>query len=291
MRLTVFTPTYNRKELLARAYDSLKSQSVRDFEWLIVDDGSTDATDDEVKKWMDEGIIQIRYIYRENGGKMRAHNTGVEHCETELFVCLDSDDRFTVTAVADLLAAYDDAVKDHPGNVEIGGVVAHKGSDETTILAGGDFPCEGTSTLYGLYLKGFSGETTLMYRTDILKKYPFPEIEGEKYVPEDYIYDKIDGICVLAVLPKVVTICVITDEGYTQSVGKLKRENVNAFYLYYEQRAFITPPGMLKLKYLGRYVIYAKRSGHPVFRDTRLKTSDVILGCIYGGFLLLLNRE
>ena len=130
-----------------------------------------------------------------------------------------------------------------------------------------------------------------MYRTDILKKYPFPEIEGEKYVPEDYIYDKIDGICVLAVLPKVVTICVITDEGYTQSVGKLKRENVNAFYLYYEQRAFITPPGMLKLKYLGRYVIYAKRSGHPVFRDMRLKTSDVILGCIYGGFLLLLNRE
>ena len=186
---------------------------------------------------------------------------------------------------------YDDAVKDHPGTVEIGGVVAHKGSDETTILAGGDFPCKGTSTLYGLYLKGFSGETTLMYRTDILKKYPFPEIEGEKYVPEDYIYDKIDGICVLAVLPKVVTICVITDEGYTQSVGKLKRENVNAFYLYYEQRAFITPPGMLKLKYLGRYVIYAKRSGHPVFRDTRLKTSDVILGCIYGGFLLLLNRE
>lgn len=291
MRLTVFTPTYNRKELLARAYESLKRQSVRDFEWLIVDDGSTDDTGDVVKKWMDEGSIPIRYIYRENGGKMRAHNTGVENCETDLFVCLDSDDYLTDTAVADLLGAYDDAVKEYSQTAQIGGVVAHKGSDEATILSGGDFPSGGVSTLYGLYLKGFSGETTLMYRTDILKKYPFPEIEGEKYVPEDYIYDKIDGICVLAVLPKVVTVCVITDEGYTQSVGKLKRENVNAFYLYYEQRAFITPPGILKLKYLGRYVIYAKRSHHPVFNNTRLKTSDVILGCLYGGFLLLFNRE
>ncbi|MBQ6575790.1 MAG: glycosyltransferase family 2 protein, partial [Lachnospiraceae bacterium] len=77
MRLTVFTPSYNRCGLLARAYESLKKQTVRDFEWLIVDDGSTDMTGKVVEGWIDEGIIPIRYHYRENGGKMRAHNTGV----------------------------------------------------------------------------------------------------------------------------------------------------------------------------------------------------------------------
>ena len=291
MRLTVFTPTYNRKALLARAYESLKRQSDKDFEWLIVDDGSTDATKDLVGEWIREKAVPVRYHYRENGGKMRAHNTGVALCQTELFVCLDSDDYLTDTAVADLLKAYDDAKERYGGTLNIGGVVAHKGRSEGKIFAGCDFPEGDVSTLFELYLRGFTGETTLMYRTDILKEFPFPEIEGEKYVPEDYIYDKIDKMCVLAVLPKIITVCELTREGYTGSVKKLKRDNVNAFYLFYEQRAYITPPGLLKLKYLGRYVIYAKRSGHPVFSGTRLNTFEVLAGCIYGGFLLLLRKE
>ncbi|MCR5687549.1 MAG: glycosyltransferase family 2 protein [Lachnospiraceae bacterium] len=291
MRLTVFTPTYNRRELLARVYASLTAQTVKDFEWLIVDDGSTDRTDDEVKKWIDEGRIKIRYHYRENGGKMRAHNTGAALAAAPLFVCLDSDDVFTQTAVEDLLAAYDRAVSESSGIAEIGGVVAHKGSTNEKLLGKDEFPDVKTSTLFGLYLKGFSGETTLMYKTELLRRFPFPEIEDEKYVPEDYIYDKIDEVCVLAVLPRIVTVCEITEGGYTGSVEKLKRENVNAFYLFYEQRAFITPPGLLKLKYLGRYVIYAHRSGRPVFSGSRLGWAGIAAGCAYAALLLLLNKE
>ena len=291
MRLTVFTPTYNRKELLTRAYKSLTAQTVKDFEWLIVNDGSTDHTDDEVKKWIDEDIIPIRYHYRENGGKMRAHNTGVELTRTELFLCLDSDDYLVDNAIESLLHAYEDAVSNGDGEKPVGGVVAHKGRSEKEIFGGNDFPVTGTSTLYGLYQKGFTGETTLMFRTDILKMFPFPEIEGEKYVPEDYIYDKIDTVCVLAVLPQIITVCEIVDGGYTDSVRKLRRDNVNAFYLYYEQRAFITPRGLNRLKYLGRYVIYAKRSHRPVFQGSRIGFFDIVCGCIYGGILLLANRE
>ncbi len=291
MRLTVFTPTYNRRELLARAYESLCRQTVKDFEWLIVDDGSTDSTDDLVKKWIDEGRIRIRYRYRENGGKMRAHNMGVEMCETTLFMCLDSDDYLIDTAVYDMLAAYDEAVASAGEGVRIGGVVAHKGSTDEKLLGKDDFPPVKTSTLYDLYLKGFSGETTLMYETDILRSYPFPEIEGEKYVPEDYIYDKIDGVCVLAVLPRIITVCEIVSSGYTDSVKRLKKENVNAFYLYYEQRAFITPRSFRKLKYLGRYVIYAKRSGRDVFTGSRIGKADILSGCVYALFLLASHRE
>ncbi len=291
MRLTVFTPTYNRKELLARAYKSLCRQTVKDFEWLIVDDGSDDHTDDTVKGWIDEGRIRIRYRYRENGGKMRAHNTGVSLCETELFMCLDSDDYLVDTAVEEMLAKYDEAVRTYSGDKKIGGVVAHKGCTDEKLLGNDEFPPVKTSTLYDLYLNGFSGETTLMYETQVLRAFPFPEIEGEKYVPEDYIYDKIDSVCVLAVLPRIITVCELVASGYTDSVKRLKRENVNAFYLYYEQRAFITPGGIRKLKYLGRYVIYAKRSGRKIFDGSRLKTADILLGCLYAGCLLLTHKE
>ncbi|MCR5302851.1 MAG: glycosyltransferase family 2 protein [Lachnospiraceae bacterium] len=291
MRLTVFTPTFNRKELLRRAYHSLTEQTVKDFEWLIVDDGSTDGTDEEVRKWIDEALIPIRYYYRSNGGKMRAHNTGVFIARTELFVCLDSDDRFTESAVEDLLGAYDSAKSTAAPGTVVGGVVAHKGNTDENIFGGVDFPDVSVSTLYGLYRAGFSGETTLMYETQLLRRFPFPEIEGEKYVPEDYIYDKIDGICVLAVLHKIVTVCEIVKSGYTDSAKKLKRENVNAFYLFYEQRAFITPWGLLKFKYLGRYVIYAYRSSRPVFSGSRLGVFPILCGYVYGGFLLLTHRE
>ena len=170
-------------------------------------------------------------------------------------------------------------------------MVAHKGRSGSEIFAGKDFPDVKFSTLFGLYLKGFTGETTLMYRTQLLKEFLFPEIEGEKYVPEDYIYDKIDRVCVLAVLPRIITVCEIVGGGYTETAKALRRNNVNAFYLYFEQRAFITPPGMLKLKYLGRYVIYAKRAGRPVFRGSRIGFMNILCGCIYGGILLLTNRE
>ena len=93
--LTVFTPTYNRADRLERAYESLKQQTNKDFCWLIVDDGSTDDTAGAVRAMQEDKLVDIKYIYRENGGKMRAHNTGVMACDTPLFLCLDSDDTLT----------------------------------------------------------------------------------------------------------------------------------------------------------------------------------------------------
>ncbi len=266
MRLTVFTPTYNRRELLKRAYDSLVSQTCHDFGWLIVDDGSADETVDLVKSWQAEGLIPIEYHYVENGGKMRAHNRGVEHCKTEWFLCLDSDDELVKDAVELILGCIDE---NKPGD-GISGIIAYKGRSESEILNGTEFPGayltekKGRSTLYGLYLNGFKGETTIVFKTDVLKKYPFPEIEGEKYVPEDYIYDKIDAGYEYIVMPRILTVCELVSQGYTDSVRKLKENNKEAWYLYYEQRARITPMSVLKLKYLGFYRLYARMTGHPL---------------------------
>lgn len=289
--ITVFTPTYNRKELLKRCYDSLLKQEYRDFEWLIVDDGSEDDTKSEVDAWIKEGKIRIRYYYKENGGKMRAHNMGASLAEGELFVCLDSDDYLTNDALRLLEEAYQEAVASSEDSDKIGGVVAHKGRSATRLLGEKGFGKVKTSTLYGLYLSGFSGETTLMYRTDILRRFPFPEIEGEKYVPEDYIYDKIDSVCVLAVLDRIVTVCEIVDNGYTDSVKRLRKNNPRAWQMYFEQRALITPFGMLKIKYLGRYVIYSRRCGINPFDNKSVGKCNVLLGFIWGGVLLLSGKE
>ncbi|MCR4806059.1 MAG: glycosyltransferase family 2 protein [Lachnospiraceae bacterium] len=291
MKLTVFTPTYNRAELLTRAYESLKGQTSGDFAWLIVDDGSTDETGKLVKTWQDEGLIPIEYHYVENGGKMRAHNRGVERCKTDWFVCLDSDDILVKDAVEEILKTVEGIDEKKSDRRPLAGIIAHKGKSDTQLLSGVDFPDEFIkephvrTTLYGLYLKGFKGETTIVFRTEVLRKYPFPEIEGEKYVPEDYIYDKIDSEYDYIVLPKILTVCEIVSEGYTDSVRKLKENNKEAWYLYYEQRARITPMSVLKLKYLGFYRLYAGMTGHALNEAGDISGLEKILG-IPGEFFL-----
>ncbi|MDY3254104.1 MAG: hypothetical protein SOX18_01585, partial [Lachnospiraceae bacterium] len=138
--------------------------------------------------------------------------------------------------------------------------------------------------LYNLYLNGFKGETTIMFLTKVIAKYPFPEIEGEKYVPEDYIYDKIDCDFEYIVFDKITTVCELVSEGYTDSVIKLKKSNPKAFYLYYKQRALITPVSILKIKYLGFFVKYAKLTGENIF-DIKLNKLYVIVGILASVFI------
>jgi len=291
VRLTVFTPTYNRRELLARAYESLIRQTVKDFEWVIVDDGSSDDTKEYAEKWISEGLVDIRYYYQENGGKMRAHNRGAEYAAGELFVCLDSDDYFVDDAVESLIRTWDEAVKQSQDASKLAGIVAHKGKSRYELLGDSEFPISGETTLYGLYTGGFKGETTLLFRTEVIKEYPFPEIDGEKYVPEDYIYDKIDQIYCLYILPKVITVCEIVSEGYTDSVKALKRNNLHAWYLYYEQRAFITKPSLLKWKYASFYAIYAKRTGNSIFKGSRIPKIWIVSGLVGAAILLISGKE
>lgn len=278
LKLTVFTPTYNRKELMKRLYESLKRQTCKDFCWLIVDDGSTDDTRSLVDEFKAEDKVEIEYIYRENGGKMRAHNDGVRNCKTPYFLCVDSDDYLVDTAVEELLKV------DLSGE-NIAGIISHKGRSETELLSDVNFPQGITRTgLYNLYLNGFKGETTIMFLTDVIRAFPFPEIEGEKYVPEDYIYDKIDTKYEYVVLDRIITVCELVSEGYTDSVIRLKNNNPIAFYMYYEQRAKITPPSVLKIKYAGFFVKYAKKCGKSVF-DTELPKGYVFIGLIASVFI------
>ena len=99
-KITVFTPTYNRAYIIEELYRSLQRQTYSNFEWVVVDDGSTDNTQSIFKQWEKENnVFPIRYVYQENGGKCRAINRGLQLAEGELFFTVDSDDYLTDDAL------------------------------------------------------------------------------------------------------------------------------------------------------------------------------------------------
>ena len=201
IKLTIFTPAYNRAHTLPRTYESLLRQNNKDFLWLIVDDGSQDDTGALVKQWQsaDNGF-EIHYIYKDNGGMHTAHNTAYEHIDTELNICIDSDDALAEDAVEKILSKWQQ-VKDK-GYAGIIGLDA----DMNGNLIGKGFP-EGMTetTLSGYYAAGGSGDKKLVYRTEVIKEYPpYPVFEGEKYVALAYKYRMIDQDYQLAVLNEVL---------------------------------------------------------------------------------------
>lgn len=215
--LTVFTPTYNRAHTLSRTYASLLAQTCKDFVWLIVDDGSADDTAELVREWQahDNGF-EIRYIYKENGGMHTAHNTAYENIDTELNVCIDSDDCMADGAVEAILSKWDQ-VKDR-GYAGLIGLDA----DFDGNLIGKGFP-EGMTetTLMGYYAAGGKGDKKLVYRTDVINQYPpYPVFEGERYVALAYKYRLIDQDYQLAVLDKVLCNVEYQADGHSTGMWK-----------------------------------------------------------------------
>lgn len=199
--LTIFTPAYNRAYSLHLCYESLCRQSNKNFIWLIVDDGSTDNTKDLVKQWKckDSGF-EIRYVYKQNGGMHTAHNKAYELIDTELNVCIDSDDYMPDDAVEKILSFW----KEH-GNDKYAGIIGLDATFDNQII-GKAFPENlKATTLLEYYANGGAGDKKLVYRTDLMKKYPpYPEFEGERYVGLAYKYMLCDQEYKLLVLNEVL---------------------------------------------------------------------------------------
>lgn len=177
--LTVFTPTYNRAHTLARTYESLCRQTCKDFEWLIVDDGSSDNTREIVEIWKAESKIPISYIYKENGGLYTGYNTAYANIETELNVCIDSDDYMPDDAVEMIVNTWNqrDKAKEYAGILGLDFNVVDKKP------ISGYFPSDIKEVFhYELYLSGIhKGDSKQVLRTDLCKQVaPMEGFPGEK---------------------------------------------------------------------------------------------------------------
>jgi glycosyltransferase involved in cell wall biosynthesis len=186
--LTVFTPTYNRKSLLHQCYESLQRQNCRDFLWLIVDDGSDDGTEALVRCWEAEGLVPIRYLRKENGGLHTAYNAAIAVMDTELAVCVDSDDYLADDAVGRIAEVWRSR-----GGAGVAGIVALNRTPERDVL-GVRLPELETAHLIDLYCRHrCRSDLKMIYRTQLLKQEgPIPEIPGEKDMNPYYLFLKID---------------------------------------------------------------------------------------------------
>lgn len=175
--LTVFTPTYNRAHTLGRTYESLCRQTNKDFEWLVIDDGSTDNTGELVSSWISENKLPIRYIHKENGGLYTGYNTAYLNIESELCVCIDSDDYMPDDAVEKILRCW----HERGSNAYAGLMGLDFLLDDTPI--GGLFPDNRDEVWFmDLYLKKLHlGDTKPVLRTELMKMVaPMEGFPGEK---------------------------------------------------------------------------------------------------------------
>lgn len=253
--ITIFTPTYNRAQTLPQLYESLCRQSDKDFIWLIVDDGSSDNTSELIAQWAKEGKIKVSYTRQQNSGKMRAHNHGARLAQSELFLCVDSDDFLADNAIADIHSAWEKRERN------VCGIIAHKcivDKAKNTRTAR-TFPIKGPTSQFDLYSTGYKGDLTLVFRTDILRQYPFPEIEDEKFITEATAYDLIDLNHKYMLLDKALTICEYRPDGYTANAAKTELQYPKGWALYHNQRAhYFSPTLKHKLRNTMFYIMYSR---------------------------------
>ncbi len=240
--LTVFTPAYNRAHTIGRTYESLSRQTCRDFEWLIIDDGSTDGTRALVESWIQPHLVsretegscfsgmcpagfKISYFWQENQGMHGAHNTAYRHITTELNTCIDSDDWMPEDAVEKIVTFW----KMH-GDDKYAGVV---GLDYTAKgeLIGTMFPSDMTeTTLSGFYAHGGKGDKKLVYRTEVITKYPeYPRFEGERYFSLGYKYLLVDQDYKLLTMNEPLVIVDYQQDGSSHSMFRQYWNNPQGF--------------------------------------------------------------
>ena len=221
-KITVITPIYNRKKLIKQAYESLKNQTNKNFEWLIVDDGSTDKVEEEITEMQNEGIIKINYIYKTNGGKHTALNVAFKNLSTELAIILDSDDILISKAIEEILT-YWDKYKSMP---KIAGMVFLRGYNTEKAMTNRFSKDE----YIGNYNKeiinaGLVGDKAEVFRSDILQRYSFPEFKTEKFLGEGFLWSKISRKYDMVFINKIIYIGNYLEDGLTKAGKKLRINN------------------------------------------------------------------
>jgi glycosyltransferase involved in cell wall biosynthesis len=181
--ISICTPTYNRAHTLPRLFESLTKQSSLKFEWIVVDDGSSDNTKELIEDYKNKADFSVKYIYQQNQGKHIALNAGQQLANYEIFLCLDSDDWLMDNAV---LTIIDDYKKRIQGNENIAGMIylnnLHKGG-----IIGTSMPhLKEINWLDLVYKNKMKGDKCYVFKTKVLKEYPFPSFENNKHMPPTY---------------------------------------------------------------------------------------------------------
>ncbi len=245
MLITVLTPTYNRAKLLERLYQSLCQQTYQDFEWIVVNDGSKDNTDEVVQSFVAEKKINILYIKQENGGKHRAVNRGVKEAKGDLLFIADSDDWLLPNSLETVAEMYQDIANDHL----FAGVCGLDVYADGTVIGGG-MPQDviDCNAIDIRMIHHVGGDLKEVFKTDVLREIPFPEIEGEKFCPEVVVWNRIAKKYKLRYFNKPIYMVEYQPEGITSNITKARMKSPIASTTCYQEMMEFDIPLKTKIR-------------------------------------------
>lgn len=228
VKISIFTPTYNRAFCIHRVFESLQQQTFKNFEWIVVDDGSTDNTKELIKGFKETSNFKIIYFKQKNQGKHVAINKGTSLASGELFSIIDSDDYVTKNYVETVLF-YFNKIKD---NATIAGITIPRGNQSKVgILPNDALICN----LFDLYKYNISGECDMIIRTNIMRDFPFPQFSGENFCPESLIWKRMSTKYNFYFVNKTIQIGEYQKDGLSSAYWENMKKSPKAAMLYFSE--------------------------------------------------------
>lgn len=276
--ITVLTPAYNRGKLLEKLYESLCAQDCKDFEWLIVDDGSTDDTSERVEQMKQTADFPISYHRKENGGKHTALNYAYQFIKTPLTFIVDSDDSLTRDAISYVNEIY----KRYKNESDLCGFSFLRGKPDGGYLSTSGVPQDGMKESYVdcRINRSIGGDMAEVWYTRCLNEYPFPEFQGEKFLGEDIVWVRMSEKYKMRFFNRVIYISDYLEDGLTHNRRKHNIKSPNGCVARAE--AFLDSDSNIKAKVKAalQYQIYGRFAGIKgieLFKKSKNKGMFIVL--------------
>ena len=232
--ISIVTATYNREKLLKRLYNSLCKQESKLFEWIVIDDGSIDNTENLITEFKNENTINIIYLKKVNGGKHTALNLGIELANFPYIFFVDSDDVLPENSIKTIIDKIGKISlrSDYKNLAGICGDKAHLDGQVVGTVLEDEIVCSYIDFRYKYKIIGDKAE---IFKTEILKKYKFPVFENEKFCPEGLIWNRISNEYDMYFFSEIVYLCEYQDGGLTDQIYQIRKKSPNATLLYYKE--------------------------------------------------------
>ena len=285
MTVTVLTPTFNRGGRLQSLWNSLQKQTVKDFEWLVVDDGSTDGTKDLITQLQEKSDFPIRYIYKNNGGKHTALNVGIQTICSELIFIVDSDDCVTDDAVESILKIH----KKYRSQNNICGYAFLRAFPDGKVNGKKFDVDEKIGSYIDVRVNGddTGADKAEVFKTHCLKEFPFPEYPNEKFLGEDLVWVRMARKYEMVHINKAIYVGNYLEDGLTNN--RRKHNIASPIGCMHRAEEFMEPDLKTRYRIKGglQYIVYGRFAGVKVvdlIRKSRHKVLATV--CTPGGLFL-----
>lgn len=287
MMITVLTPTFNRGGLQS-LWDSLQKQTVKDFEWLVVDDGSTDGTKDLITQLQEKSDFPIRYIYKNNGGKHTALNVGIQTICSELIFIVDSDDCVTDDAVESILKIH----KKYRSQNNICGYAFLRAFPDGKVNGKKFDVDEKIGSYIDVRVNGddTGADKAEVFKTHCLKEFPFPEYPNEKFLGEDLVWVRMARKYEMVHINKAIYVGNYLEDGLTNN--RRKHNIASPIGCMHRAEEFMESDLRTRYRIKGglQYIVYGRFAGVKVVDLIRKSRHKVLATVCTPGGLFLYSR-